>query len=426
MTWLVVIIAVLTVVNLVRMTIFMVGSDLHDIKRFFHAKKYSQRRPYRPLISVIIPAHNEEAGVVRGLMSVMENNYKNKEVFVVDDGSTDKTYSCLRNYKTKSGYKNLHIIRQKNAGKAAAINNAARKHAKGSLIMVLDADSLLASDALENMVKYFRDRKIMAASANVKIIPGNSFICTLQQIEYAMSYRLKRGIQFWNVEYIIGGVGSTFRHSLLKKVGYYDTDSITEDIKLSMKLVDKLGNRKYKFAYASDVAAYTEHVLTYKSLIRQRYRWKYGRFQTFIAHKNLFWSRDKKHNKQLSWVQLPMALFGDLVLFAEPLLIGAYIVSAVIYQEFVGLAIVYTIITTYVVLNLWGENNDSFRHRVRMIRPAFIYYFLSFALTFVELVALVQSMKKFRTLISQKDDDSRWEHVERSGEAVAIPDVKVA
>ena len=231
---------VLGLVNLLRLAIFMVGADLYDICK---AGGNRAKAAFRPFVSVIIPAHNEEVCIIRTVESVLANDYARKRIIVVDDGSTDSTYSKLRHFKKGHNLPQLTIVRQKNGGKATAINNAFKNHTHGSsLVMVLDADSLLDKSAISRMVEHFRDKNVVAAAANVKVIDSLQVLTLAQRLEYVVSHRMKRALTVFNMEYIIGGVGSTFRKSMVRTCNYYDTDTITEDIDFTAQ--DHLAKRQ--------------------------------------------------------------------------------------------------------------------------------------------------------------------------------------
>ncbi len=407
---------VLSLLSLVRIAIFLIASDVYELKNHFRKRSETKKRRYMPSISIIIPAHNEEQGVIRGLVSVLENTYQNKEVLVVDDGSTDNTLKILRNFKRRTSYKNLKIIHQKNSGKAAAVNNGI-KQSSGALVMVLDADSILEPNAVANMVSHFRDRRLIAAASNVKIMPSKKLLGLVQQVEYIISYYSKRALTTTNIEYIIGGVGSTFRRSKLVKAGLYDTDTITEDIDLTMKLINRFGNRKWRIGYAADCVASTEHVLRFKSLIKQRYRWKYGRFQVFIKHRSLFFSTNKKHGRLLSYWYLPYAIFGELALLLEPLMIGVVVGVSLFTQDFASLLSVYLLVTSYILLVVLSETTESIKQRLKLAATIPFMYMLLYILTVVEFAALVKSVRNSRSLFSNKPQEGKWEHVERLGVA---------
>jgi cellulose synthase/poly-beta-1,6-N-acetylglucosamine synthase-like glycosyltransferase len=411
-------IAGLSLLNFIRVLAMLIGADIYDIRQIMR-KRTTHHSPYRPLITVVIPAYNEETGVIRTLRSVMANMYKNVQIIVVDDGSKDKTLSMLRNFQRQHKGR-FAVVHQANAGKAAAINRAVQYWAKGSLVMVVDADSLLASDAIGNMVAHFRDRYIIAAASNVKIIPSRSMLGLAQRIEYLISYRMKRSLTTLQMEYIVGGVGSTFRRSALLKTGLYDTDTMTEDIDLTVKLIRHYGNRKYHVHYAADSVAYTEHVLTFRSLVSQRFRWKYGRFQTLLKNQALFFSRSTKYSKRLTWYQLPYALVGEFVLLLEPILVGYILFVAARYADLTSLASVYIIVTSFVFLMLTGEDSESFRSKVVLSAALPLAYVLMYILTAVEFAALVSSIKKSGQLFRREMHKSSWEHVERSGGSVTV------
>lgn len=410
-------IAVLSLINFARIFMMLIGSDIYDLRQIWKVRR--KRRAHQPFISVIIPAHNEEFGVIRTVESVMANCYKKKEIIVVNDGSTDGTLRVLRNYQ-KRNPREIKIVNQKNSGKAMAINKAIRKWSKGKLVMVLDADSLISPDGLEKMVEHFRDRRVIAAASNVKIIPNKSLFGLAQRFEYLISYRMKRALSVMNMEYIIGGVGSTFRKSALTKVGLFDNDTMTEDIDLTVKIIREFGNKYYKIHYAADCLTYTEHVLTFKSLIKQRFRWKYGRFQTLLKNKPMFFSKSKKYDKRLTWYQLPYALFGELALLVEPILVGYILLITVLYSDFSSLLSVYIIVTTFIFLMLLGEQSEKNLTKLWLSLVLPVAYFLMYILTIVEFAALAGSIKRVKKLINREDTNSTWEHVERTSKPVTL------
>lgn len=411
------IIAGLSLLNFGRIFAMLIGSDIYDIIQI--VKNKTKKRPHRPLISVVIPAYNEETGVIRTVKSVMASDYKNKEIIVVNDGSTDQTKERLRSFQRKNPGV-LSIINQENSGKAVALNNAIFNRAMGQLVMVLDADSLLHPSALGNMANHFRNRWVIAAASNVKILPSASTLGLSQRIEYLISYRMKRSLSILNMEYIVGGVGSTFRRSALAKVGGYDTDTMTEDIDLTVKLIRIFGNTKYRIHYAADSVAYTEHVLSFKSLVKQRFRWKYGRFQTLLKNKSMFFSLSKSYDKKLTWLQLPYAIFGEIILLIEPLLVGYILWATINYADTTSLLSVYIIVSTFIFFMLLGENTETTKSKLMLSGILPLAYILMYILAAVEFLALVKSIIRHKQLLSGVSEKSSWEHVERSSKDIAI------
>lgn len=401
------------VVNLIRQTMFIVGSDLYAYKQTKSKKK--TKRTILPYVSVIIPAHNEEKTILRAVRSIVRNKYptNKREIIVVDDGSVDKTAEIIKHYQSVYGVKNLVVVCQEQFGKAHALNRGIIEHANGELIMCLDSDSYLSVDGLKKAVAYFADERVVAMAANVKIIPNPSLLNLIQRFEYIISYQMKRAQTFFNIEYIIGGIGSTFRKSVLEKVGYYDGNTITEDIDLTMKIV-QLGNKENRIIYGADVVAYTESVLNISGLLRQRYRWKWGRSQTFLKNINLFFNRDKRFTKGLTFVYLPFAIFSDIAFFFEPLFVTFIFYIVFFYGSLFTLITTLSVISAYIILNILLEPtiNTSDKIKYSFLAPSMYIFF--YLLSFVEYVALIRglvNLPKLRESISK--GVSSWEHVAR-------------
>lgn len=382
----------LCLLNLIRMMVYLVTSDLYSIRRLQQNKK--RKRWHLPTISVVVPAHNEKNTIERCLLSIVESNYpSNKiEVIVANDGSTDNTGGIVREFKKKHrGSCKIRLINRPNRGKAAVLNYALRRCARNSLIMCLDSDSYLAPDALRNAAQYFRDRNVVAMSSNVNIVEDGTLLALVQRFEYLVCYQMKKGQALLDVEYIVGGIGSMFRHSMLKKVSYYDTNTMTEDIDLTMKIIGQK-NRKDKIAYASDSVVYTQPAMTIGALMRQRYRWKYGRSQTFLKNKSMFFSKDKQYAKRLSWFMLPFAILQDIFFFAEPIVLAYFIYMSLRYADTSIFASAAIVLSIYLLVNLWSSGHLSIKERLRLTYYAPPMYLAMYILSFAEYFALIKSL----------------------------------
>ncbi|MEK7549687.1 MAG: glycosyltransferase [Patescibacteria group bacterium] len=407
-------IVVFGTINIIRMVLFLVGSDVYMLHQVLEKKRsLNKEEPFWPTFSVILPAHNEETTIERSIHSVLLSDYpKNKlQVIVMDDGSQDRTLEIAKEYET-FGY-NFVAHTQTNKGKAHALNNAMRNYATGELIMCLDSDSFLHPDALKNAARHFMDPKVKALSSNVKIRSNGTLLNLIQIFEYLICYQMKRAQTVFNIEYIIGGIGSVFRQSTLEEVGYYDTDTITEDIDLTMKIL-KRGNKENRVVYGSDVIAYTESVLDISGLIRQRFRWKYGRAQTFVKNLSLFFNRDKKHTKLFTWVYLPYAIFSDIAFFFEPVIIGYITYVIVRYADWLTLISAFAVVSAYIALTILSEVTISRKDRVKYALMAPSMYFFFYLLSFVEYVALIKTYIQIHKIPkSIGNGECGWVHVAR-------------
>ncbi|HEX3100126.1 MAG TPA: glycosyltransferase [Patescibacteria group bacterium] len=411
-TWLIVIFGT---INIFRIGFFMIGSDIYSVIEAKKRKKYNLRRKHYPSFSVIIPAHNEEGTIINCVKSVEASDYpKNKlEIIVVDDGSTDGTLKRLRDYKRLHSNSQIHIVTQANAGKANALNNAMANHATGKLIMCLDADSSIAPNAISEAAYYFNDKKVMAMAANVKIRPTRSILNFAQQYEYLIGYQLKKALTAYNIEYIIGGIGSVFRRSALERVGFYDTNTFTEDIDLTMKMLQN-GGKNWKIIYGASVIAYTESVMDLKGLITQRYRWKFGRMQTFFKNKNLFFNSGKEHNRVLTWVYLPFVVYSDISFIFEPLMVSYLFYIIFRYADFITLLSSIIVVCGYIMINVLMESTIPWKRRIEMALLSPSMYALFYLLNIVEYIVVIKGLLNlFRVKKSLDAGVSTWQHVER-------------
>lgn len=441
------------IVSLVHLGLFMTGANAYDIKaaRKRHlANQKALRRGadpkepvQQPLVSVVVPAHNEEKGIIRTLDSLRQSSYPNIEIVVVDDGSTDRTYEIVRAYigsmptsritsymarehGGRTGFftrrairvaqKNhvIRLVRQTNGGKGSAMNNGIRNYAQGSLIMCLDADSKISPKAIANAVEHFKDDSVVGVAANVRVM-GKGWLGTLQRFEHMIGYRSKKFYTVTNSEFIVGGVASTYRKSVLKEVGYYDTDTQTEDIGLSMKIVAQLGNKNKRIIYASDVVAMTEGVMSYKALIKQRYRWKLGSLQNLYKYRHMMGNAaSKSHSRTLTLYRLPFALVGELLLILEPLMMTYILYLSISRQSLAIFVGAYMTITLYTLWTIWPDEHMTIRQKLNMSVSAFVMYLLFYAMSLVQLLAIYKCLKNFRRIVDLSGQSNTWVSPARS------------
>ena len=376
--------------NLARLGIYLISSDIYTIRQSRLAKK----RLHLPTISVVIPAYNEASSIVRALESLYYSNYPygKYEIIVVNDGSTDATKQIIQDYqRSHKDRAKIRLINRPNGGKAAALNYALRRSVRTSLVMCLDADSFVHPEAIRNAVQYFRDRNTVALCSNVNIVEDGSMLALAQRIEYLMGHHMKKGQDLLGVNYIIGGVGSVFRKSALQSVNYYDTNTMTEDIDLTMKLIITK-HRKQRLVYGADVVTYTEAVHTIRALITQRFRWKYGRSQTFFKNSQLFFSRQSNHRKRVSWGMLPYVLFQDFIFLFEPVLVYLVLFLAIQHGNISALASGIVFFVAFTIVNTWSSDHLSLKTKLRLSYYAPPMYLLIYLTSVADYAALVKSL----------------------------------
>ena len=374
------------------------------------------------LVTVVIAAHNEEAVIVRTLESIRRSTYRSFEVLVADDASGDLTGRLVRDYQLRHPEMDLRIVRmKKNVGKGAALNAALRRHARGQFVMTLDADSIIRRDAIKNALSYFEDPHVAGVAANVQIMEETTALGILQRFEHMIGYRSKKLYSLLNCEFVVGGVASTYRMRVLRKVDFYDTDTLTEDIGLSAKITN-LGNRRFRLVYGADVVAKTEGVLTFRALAKQRYRWKYGSLQNLIKYRAMTLNSSRRYSRTLTYYRMPMALLSEFTLLVSPLA-WTYAIYWSLTTYTPALIIgAYATITAYTLLTILMDENLSPREQTRLCMYAPTAYFLFYIMDLVQLVAAVRCITRARGLV-RRPEINTWKSPQRAGSAAVISHV---
>jgi biofilm PGA synthesis N-glycosyltransferase PgaC len=379
------------------------------------ARTSSYSPEVKGLVSIGISAHNEEAVIIRCLNSIRQSKYRHIQVLVADDASQDRTRQLVRDYIKRHPEMSLRIYRlHKRGGKGHALNTILKRYAKGEFVMTLDADSLIRPDTITNAVEYFEDPQIVGVAANVRIVAESTILGTLQKFEHMIGYRSKKTYSWLNCEFVVGGVASTYRMRVLREVDFYSTDTVTEDIGLSAKIINR-GNRSERLVYGSNVVAMTEGVMTFHALARQRYRWKYGSLQILVKYHRLLFNPSLIYSTTLTMYRIPVAILSELVLLLSPFA-WAYALYMTLIQYNLYLVVgSYLTITAYVLVIVWFDENSTTRSRLHLTLYAPIAYFVFYIMDLVQLIAIVRCLIKSPALISQKDVGGAWTSPKRMG-----------
>jgi cellulose synthase/poly-beta-1,6-N-acetylglucosamine synthase-like glycosyltransferase len=269
-----------------------------------------------PPISIIVPAHNEEKSIRVAVRKLLELDYPELEIIVVNDGSEDGTLeemqqefqlrpvravyvSQVKSAPVRALYRSetepmLVVIDKKAAGSKADAVNAGLNAANSPYVCVVDADSVLEPDALLRiMLPVMQDpERVVAVGGIVRVLNGSKFeadqlrarlprksIEVIQVIEYLRAFLIGR--EAWaegNMLTIISGAFGVFRTDLVRAVGGYRAGAIGEDVDLVARLhryLLDLGS-DYRISFLPDPVCWTEVPSDMKSLGRQRARWHKG------------------------------------------------------------------------------------------------------------------------------------------------------
>lgn len=278
-------------------------------------------------ISILVPAYNEETGIIDSVQSLLGLRYPQTEIIIINDGSKDKTQEIaisqfrmvkvdrefnqrlptrrVLNIYQSSVHPHLWLVEKENGGKADALN-AGINLSRYPYFCSIDADSILEDNSLLRAMKPIiaTNGDVIAVGGNIRIangqdvqlgsifqkgLPDNALV-VMQMVEYIRSFLVGRiGLSKFNLGLIISGAFSIFQKQPVIEVGGYSVGMIGEDMELVVKIQryikdNKLGKR---VEYSSDPSCWTEAPQTLRVLGRQRRRWHQGLLDSLWKHKGM-------------------------------------------------------------------------------------------------------------------------------------------
>ena len=253
-----------------------------------------------PMVTLVVPAYNEGVVIQAAIRSLLELDYPNYEIIVIDDGSTDDTYEKALSIAAESRSVAVRIVTKKNGGKAEALNTG-MSLARGEFVLNMDGDSKLSKNVIRACVRHFDDPRIGAVAGNVKVINRENIWSNIQALEYIEGLAMARKAQsFIRAVNIIPGPLGMFRKSVLQEVKGYDHDTFAEDCDLTLKLL----MRGWHIAYEPDAVAWVETPSRLLDLLKQRYRWTRGILQAISKHSSSLWQPKSGINFYILWFML--------------------------------------------------------------------------------------------------------------------------
>jgi len=278
---------------------------------------------YNPRVAVLIPAYNEEKVIARTIRSVMMSNYKNIRIIVIDDGSKDATYKvATETYAKDIAEGRLTVLTKPNGGKAEALNFALQTTDE-EIYVGIDADGVIAHDAITRLVCHFANPAIGAVAGNAKVGNRVNLWTRWQALEYITSQNFeRRALDLFDVVMVVPGAIGAWRTSAVKAGGAYHPDTVAEDADLTMNLLEQ----GYEVIYEDQALAFTEAPINANGLARQRFRWSFGILQAIYKHKAAI-----RNRRAMGLFALPNILIFQILLPLVSPLIDLMFVAGVIH-----------------------------------------------------------------------------------------------
>ncbi|HZN40938.1 MAG TPA: glycosyltransferase family 2 protein [Planctomycetota bacterium] len=277
-----------------------------------------RRRQRLPLVSVVVAGRNEAETIGKCVSTLVDQDYPNLEVLVIDDHSTDRTSAEVLPY-TRTG--KVRLVRNNSSrgrvGRPSASNLGLRL-ARGEFLVSLDADTTFDRHLVSALVAQFDDPEVGVVAGNVVIRNWrDSFVARLQALEYAVAIDInKRWTDTRRATLQASGAVGAFRRQALVEIGGWE-QQLGEDTDVSLRMI-KAG---WRLRFAPDAVARTDCPTTFRQVARQRFRWDRGGLRAFF----------KKHYRLLDpriagfWFSFELAtefLFAVVATLVYPVYLG--------------------------------------------------------------------------------------------------------
>jgi GT2 family glycosyltransferase len=285
-----------------------------------------------PVVTVLIPAFNEEKVIVATVERILGSDYPNLDVLVIDDGSKDHTAYITRSHFMNE--KRVSVISIPNGGKANALN-VGLANAQGEVVVALDADTQFERTTISRLVRWFSDPEIGAVAGNAKVGNRINMITRWQALEYIVAQNLeRRALSALDTLTVVPGAVGAWRRDVLRELGGFPADTLAEDQDLTIAIQ----TRGYRVQFDHTAVAWTEAPATVRGLAKQRFRWAYGTLQCLWKYRHITFNADYG---ELGLVALPQVWLFQIVLttlapVADLLLVWQLIAEYINYAQHVG------------------------------------------------------------------------------------------
>ncbi|MFH1620228.1 MAG: glycosyltransferase family 2 protein [bacterium] len=327
------ILAYFFIVSLVYVLLFLlsfIGLVRHHLRSRFATPNEILKAKITPPVSILAPAFNEEKNIVASVRSLLNLNYGQYEVIVINDGSKDSTLETLsREFSLRKTARDYHpqlpskeirtiyrsrkdpkliVVDKDNGGKADSLN-AGINVSSYPLFCCIDADSVLEPDSLLLIVHPFMEAysQVVASGGLIRVANGcrlengkvaqintpASWLANFQIVEYFRAFLSGRmGLSMLNCLLVISGAFGLFKKEPVIEAGGYRTDIVGEDMELVIRLhhnMRKLG-KTAKICFVPDPVCWTEVPENLKMLSRQRNRWQRGLAESLTLHAGMLFN----------------------------------------------------------------------------------------------------------------------------------------
>ena len=276
---------------------------------------------FHPFVSILIPCHNEHEVIEKTAQNILNIDYDDFEIILIDDRSEDDTAQIIKKLESENK-KITALIRDKNAiaGKSAVLNDAI-KIAKGEAILVFDADAKVEPDFLKLMIPKLEPVDVGAVQAQKVIINAKqNFLTQCQYNEYILDSHLQIGRDAVRGAVELRGNGELIKRQAIVSINGWNEETIVDDLDMSTRLHIK----GWDIRFCPEAKVYEEGVITFGALIKQRRRWVEGSIRRYLEYAGqVFTSED-----------MSLRVGFDLIAYISEFLLPFWLIAEIFIQAY--------------------------------------------------------------------------------------------
>jgi len=362
-----------------------------------HPKQLEESQKKWPVISIVIPARDEELFLEKTVKAALKLDWPAVEVIVVNDGSRDGTQEIAERLKVEHG---IEVINhRKPEGKSVSLNDGLRL-AKSEIALILDADGVPARNVLVRMVPHLLlSEDVLAVAGNPRIINVPNLLSKLQAIEFSSTIStLRRGQSAWGRINTISGVMALIRREKIMAIGGFSSEQPTEDIELTWRI----HREGYRCIYEPAAQVAMKVPLTFRDWFKQRTRWGRGLIRVLQTH-------GLQILRRFEWPAFPLLLEATLaIIWCHLLFLFTFIWAIVLVSGSINFESPLAIgrwgamaIGVSLLQIIWGMHLDKSHDRTIIklwplapLYPLFYWFMSAFVVVWTTIPTLITKPKK--------------------------------
>jgi cellulose synthase/poly-beta-1,6-N-acetylglucosamine synthase-like glycosyltransferase/peptidoglycan/xylan/chitin deacetylase (PgdA/CDA1 family) len=264
-----------TGLGILRLVLLLIGANV----QWRRSRRATERNWLPSRVAVLVPAFNEDKVICKTVRTLLDSTIRERlDILVIDDGSTDQTAEVVRQaFPTSEG---VRVLTKENGGKASALNYGVSA-TEAEIVVAIDGDTVILSDAIERLVGHFADPCVGAVAGKIVVGNATNLLTRFQSLEYITTQNVdRRAFELFNAIGVVPGALGAWRRDAIITAGGYSRDTLAEDADLTLSVA----LQGWRIIAEPRATALTEAPETLRAFLKQRFRWMFGTLQVGYKH----------------------------------------------------------------------------------------------------------------------------------------------